>query len=197
MIDDIIDPSSSYIDTLIGINVWKGKRIIPAKDWKGIVTVYFNNGLDLYYDLSRGLDLFPDSYVDVVFRYNIEGPGESFIEVNPDKIKEWFMEYAELLEYKKDVQYGNTKCQGCLLNPLNGKSGLLVGIYKILNALNEKFKDNKTKPIISNYNFHYLSPQPMSKDLDCLFVDRFRCPYDNKEKIFKHDFDSNADCSIY
>jgi len=194
---DLIDPSSCSIDTIIGFNIWKEKRIIPTTAWKRMVTIYFNNGLDLYYDLSRGLDLYPDSYIDVVFRYNIEGAGESFREVNPDKFKEWIEDYIELLEYKKDSHYGNTKCQGCLLNPLNGKSGLLVGIYKILrSALNEKFKD-KVENNKSNHNFQSISPQPMSKDLDCLIVDKFRCPYDNKEKTFKHNFDTDIDFLYY
>lgn len=193
---DAIDPESSIIDSnqdIEGINTWKGKRIISVIEWKQIVAEISIDKISVLLDLNKGFKFFPNSYIHLIFEYKENGPTEKFKEVDNQKFDQWFKDYVELLEYKKDFYYGNMQCRKCILNPLMDKSGLLIGIHKIIRKIiSEKYNQIDTKnsliPLLSDTNFK-------NDNMECKVVDKFQCPYQGK--LLSHDFNSDTDFLFY
>jgi phenolic acid decarboxylase len=77
-----------------GSNHWKSKEIIPLNDWiqhKGT---------------SYALEFFPDDF-DEVWAHMIE---DELREDGDDQTRKWYSDYLDLMEHKRNPNYGKSKC---------------------------------------------------------------------------------------
>ena len=91
-------------------------------------------------------------------------------EVGNDQNRKWYPDYLDLMEYKRNPNYGKSRCFRCLLSPDRNDS-IFIGINRLVT---KGFEENKSKnnPI----------PYP------CHVVNRFECPCE-KGKVSKIKFD--------
>ena len=142
-----------------GPGYWKGKRIIPTNQWIKITNTI--NKTTGKYCIKEALHYFPDSYIKYVFPFGI-----------PDHLQEeankWYSDYLELMEQRRDPEYGSTKCYECLLCPHRDESALLFGIHKVIARGLEQEKEEV---------------QDADPIYPCSTVNRFECPYDKKQAL--------------
>ena len=101
---------------------------------------------------------FPDDFNE--FRTFLS---ESELTNEKTKKKKWNSDYLELMEHRKNPNYGRTKCFHCLLDP-SGDDPTFTGIDRLVAKGLEIEKKNN-----NNDNFvHY----------PCPVVNRFECPYE-------------------
>lgn len=108
-----------------GINTWKGKRILPVDQWIKKTAILEND--KVIFDLSKGFDYFPDSTKEVIFQHGVEGSEEYYKEIPKEEFDKWFIDYLDLLTFKKNTELGSMICKNCLLSPHKDRSGLLIG----------------------------------------------------------------------
>jgi len=91
-------------------------------------------------------------------------------EVGNDQNRKWYPDYLDLMEYKRNPNYGKSRCFRCLLSPDRNDS-IFIGINRLVT---KGFEENKSKnnPI----------PYP------CHVVNRFECACE-KGKVSKIKFD--------
>jgi hypothetical protein len=79
-------------------------------------------------------------------------------EVGNDQNRKWYPDYLDLMEYKRNPNYGKSRCFRCLLSP-DRNDPIFIGINRLVT---KGFEENKSKnnPI----------PYP------CHVVNRFECP---------------------
>ena len=125
-------------------NHWRGKEIIPINDWIRLRGTPY------------ALQYFPDDF---------DNPRtfltESELKDSDEQIRKWQSDYLALMEFRRNPNYGRTKCFHCLLSP-DGDDPIFIGINKLVA---KGVEENKNNPI----------PYP------CPIVNRFECPY-NYEK---------------
>ena len=80
---------------------WRGKEIILLNDWIQLRGTPY------------ALEYFPDDF-DEVWAHIIESEIE---EDGDDQKKKWHSDYLDLMEYKRNPNYGKSKCFHCLLSP--------------------------------------------------------------------------------
>lgn len=125
------------------LNSWKGKPIIPIDEW-----IKFR-------DTSYALDYFPGDF-DQSFTYLSEDDLEEGRERKD--MEKWNSDYLELMEHKKNPNYGKLKCFHCLLSPA-GDDPIFIGINRLVSkALIDRKQDPPQYP--------------------CQVVNRFQCPYE-------------------
>jgi hypothetical protein len=149
-----IDPSPADDDDGNNnvITHWKGKPIIPLAEWDRIE--YTSYVLNFYPDDFHGVLTLP-SDADQSDRINT---------------KKWNSNYAELMEYRKNPNYGMTKCAHCLLSPEREDAALFFGIHKLIakGLQEDDYKDESDD----------------DKIYSCKILNRYQCPYDNyKQKV--------------
>jgi hypothetical protein len=162
-----------------GTSWWKGKWLITTKQWKKIAD---ENGI------PAALEYFPSGFLSPLVIHALS----RFSEQDP-AIRQWYSDYLELMEYKRDPDYGKTKCFRCLLCPeRDEEGGIFMGIDKVMSrSLNVDTPDegNRIVPV---------SAYP------CPVLNRFKCPFDRK--IFSSDdiklqkngtFDTDVDYLFY
>ena len=111
-----------YPDTIIihnssdGINYWKGRKMILLDKWLKITkanTIIRREN----YNVNEGLQYFPDDYFEWMFALGI-----------PEDLKEeannWYSDYIELMEYRRNPRVGRTKFFHCLLSPSREDSSI-------------------------------------------------------------------------
>ena len=126
-------------------NHWMGKRIISLNDWIRLRGTPYT------------LQYFPDNF-DRSQTYLTE----SELKDCDDLTKKWYIDYEELMECKRNPNYGRTKCFQCLLNPVRDDP-IFIGINKLVaKGLEEDQYENKNNP----------KPYP------CPVANRFECPYE-------------------
>jgi hypothetical protein len=130
-------------------NHWRGKEIIPLNDW-----IQFRG-------TPFALQYFPDDF---------DNPRtfltESELKDSHDKTRKWYSDYLDLMEYKRNSNYGRAKCFHCLLSP-DADDPIFIGINKLVAKGLEKGKDNdKNTPI----QYH------------CSVANRFECPYEKGKR---------------
>ena len=81
-------------------NHWKGKAIIPLKDWIQLRGT------------SYALQYFPD-YFDNPRTFLTE----SELKDSNDQTRKWYSDYLDLMEFRMNPSYGKAKCFHCLLSP--------------------------------------------------------------------------------
>ena len=56
--------------------------------------------------------------------------------IGDPKLKEdaemWYSDFKDLMEYKRNPTYGNTKCFHCLLSPDREEAAIFLGISKVI-----------------------------------------------------------------
>lgn len=119
-----------------GINTWKGKRIIPVDQWAKITAILEKD--KVIFDLRKGFDYFPDSTCEVIFQLGVEGSEEYYKEIPKKEFEKWFNDYLDLLSFKKNTELGKMICKNCLLSPHKDRSGLLIGVHKLVTKILHK-----------------------------------------------------------
>ena len=124
-------------------NHWKGKAIIPLNDWIRLRGTPY------------ALQYFPDD-----FDRSHTFLTESELKGSDDKTRKWYSDYLELMEYRRNPNYGRTQCFHCLLSP-ERDDPIFIGINRLVaNGVVEENKDSNTSP-----------------EYPCRIVNRFECPY--------------------
>jgi hypothetical protein len=103
----------------------------------------------------QALQYFPDDYSKWLFPLGVQD--ELIRETN-----KWYLRYLELMQFRKNPNYGKTKCIGCLLSTDVEEGGLSIGINKVVARALE---DNSSSSVYS-----------------CPIQNRFECPYDSNKK---------------
>jgi hypothetical protein len=112
------------------------------------------------------------------------------------KANKWYLDYTELMEYRKNSRYGRTKCFRCLLSPDAEDSALFIGINKVIaRALQDRdyYNDIKSITSISNNNNSSSSTSAGTSIYPCKVLNRYACPYDNKSSKIKADANFDVD----
>jgi hypothetical protein len=155
---DKLYPDTSSASRNDGINYWKGKKIVSLAEWRKIANAdkAFQKGKE-YQRTREALQYFPDDYSDWLFPLGVQE------ELRQDANK-WYSQYRELMQYRKNPNYGKTKCFNCLLSTDREEAAIFLGINKVIaRALGDK-DDNS------------------SSIYPCPKQNRFECPYDNNKE---------------
>jgi hypothetical protein len=188
---DKLDPDTSSNNRNDGINYWKGRKIIPLYKWLMITKANTISRRENY-NVKEGLQYFPDDYYEWMFSLGI-----------PEDLKEdankWYLDYIELMEYRKNPRYGRTKCFRCLLSPDMEESALFLGINKVISraledgnsSYNNSKKDTSTNS--SNNNDSSSSTSTGTSIYPCKVLNRFACLYDNKSSKIKANANFDVD----
>ena len=99
-----------------GVNYWKGRKIIPIDKWLKIIKANTISRKENY-NAKEGLQYFPDDYFEWMFLLGIP---EDLKEV----ANEWYSDYIELMDYRRNLRIGRTKCFRCLLSPSREENGI-------------------------------------------------------------------------
>ena len=130
---------------------WRGKEIILLNDWIQLRGTPY------------ALEYFPDDF-DEVWAHIIESEIE---EDGDDQKKKWHSDYLDLMEYKRNPNYGKSKCFYCLLSPVRDDP-IFIGINRLVaKGLGDNKDDNKNNPI----------------QYPCHVENRFDCPYEKGKEL--------------
>lgn len=124
-------------------NHWKGKEIIPLNDWLPLRGTPY------------ALGYFPDDF-DKFHTFL----SESDLKGSDEQRRKWYSDYSDLMKYKRNPNYGKTKCFHCLLSP-DMDDHIFIGINRLVTKGLEK--NNNSNPT----------------QYPCSVVNRFECPYEN------------------
>jgi hypothetical protein len=118
----------------------------------------------------------------------------------PEDLKEdankWYSDYIELMEYRRNPRIGRTKCFRCLLSPDMEESALFVGINKVLaRSIGEEDDEtsNNSEEDHNNNNTHSTAISTSASIYPCKVLNRYACPYDNKDDKIKGDANFDVD----
>ena len=162
-----------------GINYWKGKKIISAKDWNEL---YEKNSI--YTDrykfilISRlPLQYFPDEY---------NGSISSFKEELKEEIQQWNTEYYELLEFRKNPTLGRRKCSGCIFSG-HLDDPLFVGIEQVI----ARIVSNQCNTISNTTTATATTTNNKNGNLDlvsypCRVMNFFQCPFEGNNNQYSY-----------
>jgi hypothetical protein len=165
------DSSSNSND---GINYWKGRKIIPLDKWLKITKANTISSREDY-NVKEGLRYFPDDYFEWMF------PLGGIPEDLKEEANKWYLDYIELMEYRRNSHYGRIKCFRCLLSPSREEAALFIGINKVIARAIDR--EENTDNNISIY--------------PCKILNRFECPYEKKNcKKENQKEDSPSDVDI-
>jgi hypothetical protein len=136
-----LDPEYPYSNES-ALHYWKDKPIIPLEEWTK------------FRDTPYALRYFPDDF-DQALTYIQE---DELGHARRDDVNKWNSDFLELMEYKKNPNYGRMICFHCLLSPA-GDDPIFIGINRLVSKglTNEKHDSP-----------HY----------PCEVVNRFQCPYE-------------------
>ena len=148
-----------------GIQYWKGKKIISAKDWNEL---YEKNSTytDTYKIILRSrkpLQYFPDDFNGSINLLRV-------IDELKEAAEKWNKEYYELLEYRKNPTLGRMKCSKCLLSGSNDDP-IFVGIEKVFARIVSNQCNNDNIDINSDLLTYH-----------CNIMNIFSCPFERKEE---------------
>jgi hypothetical protein len=138
-------------------NHWRGKEIIPLNDW-----------IELR-GTSYALEYFPDDY-DEFRTFLTQGD----LKDSDEQTRKWYSDCLDLMEYRRNPNYGKSKCFHCLLSP-SRDDPIFIGINRLVaKGLQNNESQNQTNPI----------------EYPCSVLNKFECPYDSeKGKISNTKFD--------
>ena len=129
-------------------NHWKGKAIIPLNDW-----IQFRG-------TPYALQYFPDDFDDYTTFLT-----ESEVKDSDEQTRKWYSDYLDLMEVRRNPNYGRTKCFHCLLSP-ERDDPIFIGINRLVAKGLENTHSNT------------------SPEYPCHIINRFECPYE-EWKIIK------------
>jgi hypothetical protein len=167
---DELYPSTAFIDTAKlndGINYWKGKKIIPVKEWNNIYDKHSICTTENERTLvsRKPLQHFPDDYNSSISASGI------IDEKLKEEIQNWNTDYYELLEYRKNPTWGRMKCRNCLLSG-SLDDPLFIGIEKVFARIVMKHCNNNAATNHSNEIITY----------HCNVMNIFSCPFESTEE---------------
>ena len=111
-------------------NHWRGKEIIPLNDWIQLRGTPY------------ALQYFPDDF-DRFHTFLTE----SELKDSDEQTRKWYSDYLDLMEYKRNPNYGRAKCFHCLLSP-ERDDPIFIGINRLVaKGLEDNKDDNKNNPI--------------------------------------------------
>jgi hypothetical protein len=110
------------------------------------------------------LQYFPSDYIQTLFPFEVQGGLE-------EKANRWYSGYLELMEHRRNPNYGKTKCCQCLLSPDREEAAIFIGINKVM-----------SRALDSDGNSSSIYP--------CPILNRYECPYEKKKSNDK-DLDAN------
>jgi hypothetical protein len=113
-----------------GVNYRKGKRIISLDQWLKI---------EQDYTLGSALQYFPDDFSSIAFPFNMDSIGDPKLKEDTNK---WYSDFKDLMEYRRNPRFGNTKCFNCLLSPDREESAIFLGINKVISRALEREHNN-------------------------------------------------------
>ncbi|MDQ3969528.1 MAG: hypothetical protein M3275_14180 [Thermoproteota archaeon] len=162
---DKLYPDTTSGDKNDGINYWKGKKIVSLAEWRKIANSNkaFQKGVE-HQNTKEALQYFPDDYSKwPLFPLGVQ---EELIEAT----NEWYLQYRELMQHRKNPNYGKTKCYNCLLSTDREEAAIFIGINKVMaRALENKDDDDYSAP--TTY--------------PCPIQNRFECPYEKEKEEAK------------
>jgi hypothetical protein len=105
---------------------WKGRKIIPLNEWKKIAnTNYaFGHGVE-HMRTKEAFKYLPDDYSAHLFLLGVPNNAREEVEI-------WLSDYLDLMEFKKNANYGKTKCSGCLLDPEMDGNPIFHGFNRLV-----------------------------------------------------------------
>jgi hypothetical protein len=154
---DKLYPDIASKDKNDGIIHWKGKKIVSLEEWRKIAnsSQAFQKGVE-YQNTKEALQYFPDDYSRwPLFPLGVQ---EELIQ----EANKWYLQYIELMQYRKNPAYGKTKCARCLLSTDREEAAIFLGINKVM--------------------ARGLSEDDVNSIYPCPIQNRFECPYDNNRK---------------
>ena len=167
---DVVHPYSSSFTSNNeikndGINYWKGKQIISAKDWNDLYekNSTYTDTYTITLTSRKPLQYFPDDYNSSVFSSRV-------IDELKEEAHKWNKEYYELLEYRKNPTLGRMKCTKCLLSGSNDDP-IFVGIEKVFARIVSNQCNNDNIDINSDLLTYH-----------CNIMNIFSCPFERKEE---------------
>jgi hypothetical protein len=146
-----------------GSGYWKGRKVIPRDQWIKITNTISKTTRK--YCVKEALQYFPDSYIQYIFPFGIP-------EHLQEEVNKWYSDYLELMEQRKDPEYGSTKCYECLLCPHRDESALLIGIHKVIARGLEQAKEEGEEEV-----------QDATPIYPCPVINRFECPYEKEKEL--------------
>jgi hypothetical protein len=151
-----LDRFDSSNDSGNELRYWKGRKIIPLNEWIQLRGTPY------------ALDYFPDDF-NMVWT----SLAESDLKNSDEAARKWYSDYLDLMEHKKNPNYGRAKCFHCLLSP-DGDDPIFIGINRLV-AKGLQNNENQSIPIRIEY--------------PCPVANRFECPYDcEKGKVSTAEF---------
>jgi hypothetical protein len=148
-----------------GINYWKGKKIVSLAEWRKIANSNkaFQKGIE-HQNTKEALQYFPDDYSRwPLFPLGVQ---EELIQ----EANKWYLHYIELMQHRKNPNYGKTKCSRCLLSTDREEAAIFIGINKVV-----------ARALSSSPSIY-----------PCPIQNRFECPYDSKEKKEEEEEESKS-----
>ena len=89
---------------------WEGRKVVSLNEWLKIK----NN-----YGLNASLQYFPNDFPRSGFTFILYGIEDQMLKRVADQ---WCCDFVKLMEYRKNSEYGKSKCSRCLISP-DGLSG--------------------------------------------------------------------------
>ena len=163
---DVVSPAFSNGIRDDGINYWKDKRIISAKQWNEIYekNSTYTDTYKITLTSRKPLQYFPDDYNGSI------SASEIIDEKLKEEIQNWNIDYYELLEYRKNSTLGKMKCSKCLLSGSNDDP-IFIGIEKVFAriVISNHCNDNAANNYSEIITYH------------CNVMNIFSCPLERKE----------------
>jgi hypothetical protein len=200
-----------------GYNFWNRRKIVPLSEWKKIAnTNYaFGHGIE-HLRTKEAFKYLPDDYSAYLFLLGV-----------PDNAREeaekWLSDYLDLMEFKKNVNYGKTKCSGCPLDPEMDGSTIFNGFNRIVakglvviadvkeqekeegqeeegKGENEESKDDTTQTLeIQRETMDDDNKEMRARSVPypCSVYNRFECPYEKDKVIEGENANFDVDTLFY
>jgi hypothetical protein len=172
---DKLDPHNASGSKNDGINYWKGKKIVTLADWKRKLVRSgkpFRKGTEDHQRIKEALQFFPDDYEHPLFPLAV--PQELMKVAN-----RWYNQYLELMKFRKNMKCSRLLCFGCLLCPDIEKSKNYLGINRLIARAIEVNNDGEEG---EDNNSNFDTPTTIQSRYPCSVLNRFKCPYEKKEK---------------
>jgi hypothetical protein len=130
---------------------WKGRKVVSLNEWLKIKNKY---------GLNTALQYFPNDFPRSGFTFMLYGIED---QTPQQEAERWRSDFIKLMEYRKNPEYGKSKCFRCLLSTDREEAGIFIGINKVI-----------SRALDTNDGIlHY----------PCKVLNRFACPYDDKVTV--------------
>ena len=105
---------------------WKGRKVVSLNEWLKIK----NN-----YGLNAAIKYFPNDFPRSGFTFMLYGIEDQTLQQEADR---WHSDFIKLMEYRKNPEYGKSKCFRCLLSPDREEAAIFIGMNKVVSRALER-----------------------------------------------------------